>query len=166
MAPKLTPDNLTLPEHYFLDVDRNLLDDLIFPLPHLSLTSGRLGIASGEFSKKYTPTPPFPSPYKDDRFITDVRVGSELDGFNGGLKYTAEQRPNGIVQKLHYLGTEGPNRRDILSVINGTKTLISDVYQTREEGRYPGDDIEIITFGTGSAMPSKTRNGTTTIERF
>lgn len=155
MAPKLTPDNLTLPDQYMLDLDRNLLDDSIFPLPH---HAGQLILTSNSFSKKYTPAQALPSPYKDERFITDVRLGSEFDGVSKDMRYIA-QTGDGIVEEKHYLGTSAQNRLDIENVIKGTKTLISEIGETRGENRYPGGEVEIITLGTGSAVPNKLRNG-------
>ena len=76
MAPKLTADNLVLPEHYMFDLDRHFLNDSIFPLAH---HAGELVLTPGSASKKFTPAPPLPSSYTDERFITDVRPGSELD---------------------------------------------------------------------------------------
>lgn len=155
MAPKLTPDNLTLPDQYMLDLDRNLLDDSIFPLPR---HAGQLNLTSNSFSKKYTPAQASPSPYKDERFITDVRLGSEFDGISKDVRYVA-QTGEGVVEEKHYLGASAQNRLEIENVIKGTKTLISQNSKTRGENRYPGGEVEIITLGTGSAVPNKLRNG-------
>jgi hypothetical protein len=160
MAPKLTPDNLTLPEQYMLDLDRNLLDHSIFPLPH---HAGELAITPNSFSKKYTPAPPLPSPYNDGRFITDVRVASQLEGFTKSIKYTAVQAGAEICEEKHYFGQGEKNRLALESVMNGTRALIAEIGKTRDENRYPGGDVEIITLGTGSAIPNKLRNGMTSI---
>ena len=163
MAPKLTPDNLILPEQYLLDLDRNLLDDSIFPLPH---HAGELTITPNSFSKKYMPSPPFPSPYKDERFITDIRVTGELDGFNKKMKYTPSLPGVGMCEEKHFLGPGEKNRFAIESVINGTKALIAEIGEKRGDNRYPGGDVEIITLGTGSAIPNKLRNGIPLIRRW
>lgn len=156
MASKLTPDNLAIPDAYMQDLDRNALDESIFPLAH---HAGQLIWTPNSYSKKYTPSPPLPSPYKDSRFITDIRVGSQID-FLKGLTYKAARDGPGIVEAKHYLGQSGTNRLELEKVVQGTKELISQAAERRVDDRYPGRDVEIITLGTGSAIPNKYRNGT------
>lgn len=157
MAPKLTPDNLTLPGSYLLDLDRNALDDSIFPLPHCA---GKLEFTPHSFSKKYTSAQALPSPYKDDRFITDIQTGSEFDGIYKEMKYVAMPPDGGVVEDVHYLGNAAPNRLEIEKVMKNTKMSILKIGNTRAESRCPGSEVEIITLGTGSAIPNKIRNGT------
>lgn len=157
MAPKLTPDNLVLPDQYVWDLDRNFLDDSIFPLVR---HSGTLAFTPNHYSKKYTPAPPLPTPYSDDRFITDIRVSSHFDFRKGMTKYIPAEEGNEGVEIKHYLGNSTQNRLEIESVVNGIKTLISEIGATRKETRYPGGEVEIITLGTGSAIPNICRNGT------
>ncbi len=75
------------------------------------------------------------------------------------MRYIA-QTGDGVVEEKHYLGTSVKNRLDMENVIKGTKRLISEIGETRGENRYPGGEVEIITLGTGSAVPNKLRNGT------
>ena len=151
----MTPDNLGIPDSFLLDLDRNALDDNIFPLPH---HAGRLEFTPNSYSKKFTPAPSLPSPYTYDNFITDVRVGSEVNLLKG-IVYNATPNGDGVVEIKHYLGQADQNRLELESIITGTKKLISDIGDTRESNRYPGGDVELITLGTGSAIPTTTRNG-------
>ena len=156
MAPKLAPDNLVLPEHYILDLDRNLLNESIFPLPH---HPGKMLLTPGSASKKFTPAPPFQSQYGDERFITDVRVASEFDFHRGGI-WTADDTSNGGVLEIkHYRGSQARNRVEVESYVLDKKNSISFLEARRQEDPFPGRDIEIITLGTGSAIPNKCRNG-------
>jgi hypothetical protein len=75
------------------------------------------------------------------------------------MRYIA-QTGDEVVEEKHYLGTLAQNRLEVENVIKGTKTLISEIGETRGENRYPGGKVEIITLGTGSAVPNKLRNGT------
>lgn len=75
------------------------------------------------------------------------------------MRYIA-QTGNEVFEEKHYLGTSVKNRLDMENVINGTKRLISEIGETRGENRYPGSEVEIMTLGTGSAVPNKLRNGT------
>jgi hypothetical protein len=156
MAPKLVPDNLTIPEGYLQDLDRNALDENLFPLAH---HAGELQMTRNSYSKKYTPAPPLPSPYSDDRFITDIRPGSQID-FSKTITYKAAPDGPGVVQVRHYLGKSAPNRLQLETAIQDTKELISQAAERRAEDRYPGQEVEVITLGTGSAIPHKYRNGT------
>src|SRR5271155_275723 len=158
MAPKLAPDNLVLPEHYMFDLDRHFLNDSIFPLTH---HAGELVLTPGSASKKFTPAPPLPSPYTDKRFITDIRVGSELDFHHGGV-WTADDTSNGgTIEIKHYRGNSSKMSRVEKEVLLCDKRdSISFLDATRRQDPFPGSDIEIITLGTGSAIPNKCRNGT------
>src|SRR5579859_2758473 len=121
MAPKLTPDNLAIPDGYIQDLDRNALDENIFPLAH---HAGELIWTPNSYSKKYTPSPPLPSPYKDPRIITDIRVGSQID-FSKPIAYKPAPDGPGIVEVKHYLGQSAPNRLQLEKVVQGTKELIA-----------------------------------------
>jgi hypothetical protein len=161
MAPKLTPDNLVLPEHYMFDLDRHFLNDSIFPLAH---HAGELVLTPGSASKKFTPAPPLPSPYTDERFITDIRVGSELDFHHGGV-WTADDTSNGgKIEVKHYRGNSSKSRTRVEKEVHirDKRDSISFLDATRRQEPFPGGDIEIITLGTGSAIPNKCRNGTPT----
>jgi len=156
MAPKMMPDNLVLPDGYLLDLDRNSLDPDIFPLPH---HAGELILTPKSYSKKYTPEPPTPSPYPSPRFITDIRVGSQID-FRGTIRYDPAPEGNGIVEVKHYLGGKAQNSRlEIESQIRETRKAIAEVRKTKGINSFPGDDVEVMTLGTGSAIPNKYRNG-------
>lgn len=161
MAPKLTPDNLVLPGGYMLDLDRNTLDDSIFPLSH---HAGKLTLTPNSYSKKYVPAPPLPSPYTDPRIITDIRNGSVVD-FRGKIQYQATPDGHEVVEFKHYLGSstqnklDNQNRLSLETVVHGMRELVEQVGGTRINIPQPGDNIEIITLGTGSAVPNKYRNG-------
>ena len=155
MAPGLMPDNLAAPESYLLNLERNLLDKSIFPLCN---HAGELTFTSNSFSKKYTPALPLPSPYPNPRCIVDIRRGSEID-FRGKVKYSAGPRDGDVVEFRHYLGPNSAySRMAIEAKIKQTAEKISAM----ERGTgvaWPGDDVEIHTLGTGSAVPNKYRNG-------
>ena len=155
MAPKLTPDNLTIPEGYIQDLDRNALDENIFPLAH---HAGQLSLTPNTYTKNYTPSLPLPSPYKDPRIITDIRAGSQVD-FLKTVSYNAAPEGSGALEVRHYLGQSDSNRRQLEQVIQGTKDLISQAPERSADDISPGQDVEIITLGTGSAIPNKYRNG-------
>ena len=155
MAPKLTPDNLTVPEGYIQDLDRNALDQDILPLVH---HAGELELTPNSYSKKYTPAPPFPSPYTDPRIITDIGAGSQID-FLKKMKYDPTPGGSRIIEVKHYLGQSAPNRLSLEGVIRGTKNVISQAAPRQKDDIYPGKDVEILTLGTGSAIPNKYRNG-------
>jgi ribonuclease Z len=160
MAPKLTPDNLVQAEGYLMDLDRNWLDESIFPLSH---HTGELTL--GTHSKKYTPAPAIPSPYQDSRFITDIKAGSRLV-FRGETFYKPPPDNDGVVELKTYLGNSlKESTKRVVQVLNGTKTLISEMDDSRKEDRSPGHDVQIITLGTGSAVPNRIRNGTFIPER-
>ena|SRR5579859_7849406 len=156
MAPKLAPDNLVCPDSYMASLDRSLLDESVFPRGH---HAGVLEHTPNSFSTKYTRAPSPSSLYKDDRFITDIRVGSRLDFRTGMKPFDASHVMIDVVEDKHYLGNTKLNRRDMETAINSARTMISEIEENREEDRYPGKDVEIITLGTGSAIPNKYRNG-------
>jgi hypothetical protein len=155
-APKLTPDNFLIPDAYVMDLDRNSLDSSIFPLAH---HAGELIVTPNSYQKKYAPSPSLPSPYPEDRFITDIRVNSELNlrdiTYNPAPDTYNPPQERGVGECKRYVG----NRHELESLISNTKALITQVGAKREETQYPGSDIEIITLGTGSAIPNKYRNG-------
>lgn len=155
MAPKLVPDNLTIPEGYLQDLDRNALDERIFPLAH---HAGELSSTRNSYSKQYIPAPPLPSPYVDDRIITDIRPGSQIE-FSKTITYKAAPDGPGVVEVRHYLGQSARNRLQLENIIQSTKELISQAAERRAEDISPGRDVEVITLGTGSAIPNKYRNG-------
>src|ERR1700736_5369180 len=99
MAPKLTPDNLVLPDAYLADLDRNTLDEKIFPLSH---HAGTLTLTPESHFKKYIPAPPLPSPYMDERFIADIRCQSRIN-FRRDMSYDARPNGDGVVEFKHYL---------------------------------------------------------------
>src|ERR1700721_542050 len=148
MAPKLIPDNLAIPGGFVMALDRHSLDETVFPLGH---HAGEIALTPNSHSKKYTPSQPIPSPYSDNRFITDIRKAARVDFRPGNIIYNAKPDGDGSVEIKHYLGQSAqPNRLQVESIINGTKDLISQVGENRGENPFPGDDIEIITLGTGS----------------
>jgi hypothetical protein len=156
MAPKLTPDNLIMPEAFVGSLDRNALDDSIFPLGH---HTGELVISAESNSRRYSPAPPLPSPYADERFITDVRISSEVL-FSKEITYDAAPDGDGVIDFKHWLSHTETNRHKLESVVEGMRSLISRIGETRTETTKPaGEDVEIITLGTGSAIPNKHRNG-------
>ena len=75
------------------------------------------------------------------------------------MKYIPAQPGVGACEEKHFFGQGDKNRFAVESVMNGTKALIAKIGETRGEDRYPGGDVEIITLGTGSAIPNKLRNG-------
>jgi hypothetical protein len=155
MAPKLMPDNLMLPEENLLALDRNVLDKSIFPLSH---HSGQVTLAPNSYVKEYTPAPPLASPYKDTRLITDIRSMSEID-FNGEFTYHATPAQNSQIARLNPAFARTIENIYLLDpMVDKVRTLISQRPKTRKE-KFPGEDVEIITLGTGSAAPNKRRNG-------
>ena len=155
MAPKLTPDNLVQAEGYLMNLDRNWLDKSIFPLSH---HAGKL--APGTHSNKYIPAPAILSPYQDSRFITDIRAGSRLV-FREEVFYKPPSDNDGVVELRTYLGNSVKERtKRVVQVLNGVKARISEMDDSRKDDRSPGHDVQIITLGTGSAIPNRIRNGT------
>src|SRR5271154_5083554 len=140
MAPKLTPDNLVLPEHYMFDLDRHFLNDSIFPLAH---HPGESVLTPGSASKKFTPAPPLPSPYTDKRFITDVRVGSELDFHHGGIWTADDSSTGGVIEFKHYRGSQAKSRAEKEAYLQDKRNSISFLEATRPETPFPGSDINV-----------------------
>jgi hypothetical protein len=136
-------------------MDRHLLDESIFPLSH---HEGELSFTPNMLSKKYSPARPLKSPYSDHRIITNVQPGSQFT-FAGGLRYEPLPEGDGVIEIKHYLGVATNNRVAQETLISGTKDLISKVGENRQEKSLPSEEIEIITLGTGSAVPNKYRNG-------
>jgi hypothetical protein len=157
MAPRLLPDNLVIPDSYLQDLDRNLLDSSIFPLSH---HSGELGFTPNSYSKKYTPALPLPSPYPNAQMITDIRPGSQIHFRGKNVTFDPTVENNGIVEFKHYLGGKsGQFRLAVESHIKATKEKINEIGRERKEYNLPGSDVEVHMLGTGSAVPSKYRNG-------
>jgi hypothetical protein len=156
MAPKLTPDNFVQPEGYLMDLDRNWLDESIFPLSHHHAgTLERL-----QHGRSYTPAPPIPSPYKSDRFITDIKSGSRVYFRRDEIFYTVPSKNDGVIEVKTYLGDSMEEERNQHEqVLTGIKTVISEMDESQKEDQSPGHDVEIITLGTGSAVPNRIRNG-------
>jgi len=88
-------------------------------------------------------------------------VGSELDFHHGGV-WTADDTSNGgTIEIKHYRGNSSKMSRVEKEVLLCDKRdSISFLDATRRQELFPGSDIEIITLGTGSAIPNKCRNGT------
>jgi hypothetical protein len=155
MAPKLIPDNLLLPDPFIDDLDRTFLDPKIFPVSHYS---GQIKHKPGPHVKQYIPAPPIPSPYSNERFITDIKLGSEITFKDSKVEFVRNTDGDGSLKIPPTL------RSSILSAVKDTKNEIEKLAETQIENLhpelYPGSDVEIMTFGTGSAIPSKYRNGT------
>jgi len=153
MAPKLTPDNITLPEQYNLDITRHEMDANIFPLPQ----------SAGEFKnfgsgKKYIPVPALPSPFLNDRYITDIGSGSQFVKFYKDLTY----QPSAVALAKEGRFNQGPiepiplNSKGSVQVM---KSRIATEMIQRSMSKGMHEDQEIIALGTGSATPSNWRGG-------
>jgi len=141
MAPKLTPNNLTIPGSYMFDLDRNELDSSIFPRAH---HDG--GFKTKPKWREYIPSPPIPSPYKHERFITDIKVNSTVD----------------LNKQVRYIGVEYEDEDTLLERVDPKEIapLVDGIEEKRPNIESPGSDVEIITLGTGSAFSSKRRGST------
>jgi hypothetical protein len=155
MAPKLTPDNFVQPQGSLMDLDRNWLDESIFPLSHHH--AGTLERIPDCI--RYTPAPPIPSPYQNVGFITDIRSGSRVLFRRDEIIYSEPSKNEGVFELKAYLGKdvkEGQMQRE--NVLTGIKALISEMEESKKD-QSPGHDVEIIALGTGSAVPNVIRNG-------
>ena len=145
MAPKLTPDNLAIPESYLSDMERTELDPSIFPRAQY----GGTFVTTASKSLQYIPSPPVPSPYKHERFITDIKVSSTVD----------------LLKKVQYVGvvTEDRQSEDISAPCGDREeiaALLDGIEEERPNVESAGSDVEIITLGTGSAVASRHRGST------
>jgi hypothetical protein len=155
MAPKLTPDNLVIPDTYIADLDRNSLDPSIFPLSH---HGGQLSMDTTR--RRYTPASPYPSPYSNERITTDIRVNTEIDFRDRKqLKFNPDSDAKDVWESKPLLGGESLDGETITSLIKATQSIIAEKAKVNDIS-FPGSDVEIITLGTGSAVPNKYRNGT------
>jgi hypothetical protein len=140
-----------------MDLDRNWLDESIFPLSrHHAGTLERIPNCIS-----YTPAPPIPSPYQNDRFITDIRSGSRVHFRRDEIIYNVPSKKEGVIEVKTYLGKSMKEERiQREHILTGTKAVISEMDESQKEDQSPGRDVEIITLGTGSAVPNRIRNGT------
>lgn len=153
MAPKLTPDNLTLPEQYDGDVGRHKVDRNIFPLPHSA--GGFKDVGSRSL---YVPAPAPPSPLSNERYITDIGAGSQFIKFYKDLTYQTSDVALAGDDKfgLTPFETMPSNAWEAFEEVKG---VIAAETLNRSVSNGTQMDQEIIALGTGSSFPSKSRNG-------
>jgi hypothetical protein len=155
MAPKLTPDNLCLPEIFDLDITRHPVDKDIFPMPQAA------GEFQGQKEKIYVPAPAKPSPFASKRYITDVGTGSQFVRFYKDLTYQLSEVALVSDEQGHPQAprpTVVPMPKEAEGALKDFKLTVAMEAEKRSLGSSPLNQ-EIIALGTGSAFPSRPRNG-------
>jgi hypothetical protein len=125
--------------------------------------------AAGEFQgqkeKIYVRAPAIPSPFASERYITDVGSGSQFVKFYKNLTY----QPAEVALVSDKVGHPQAPRPAIVPMpkeAEGTLKEFKHAVAMEAEKRSRDSDRlnqEIIALGTGSAFPSRPRNGISSI---
>ena len=149
-----------MPEIFDVDITRHTVDKDIFPMPQSA------GQFQGEKEKIYVPAPATPSPFSNERYITDVGTGSQFVKFYKNLTYQPSEvglvsDEKGEPQNLRHPVVPIPKEAE--GALQDFKLAVATEAEKRSLESGPVFNQEIIALGTGSAFPSRPRNGTSYI---
>ncbi|KAG2217086.1 hypothetical protein INT45_004075 [Circinella minor] len=139
-TPDICAQTVLYKAHAYGQVKLSKLDNQIFPVPHYS------NIATRKLND-----------YKD--------LPKKCIPLSNMLKYNLEPKP-GVVKEEHHEF----DHDEACKQINRNQEFMESVQKAKKnastvqlEESFPGDNVEIITLGTGSSIPSKYRNVSATL---